>query len=74
MPLGKAHCGHELAKGDIHTLCYTCRTRPKKRYPKFHLCQTIGDVKGDTGLCDLCCAVSSDVRKSWIPVRSYQGN
>ena len=69
-------CGHELAKGDLHNLFYTCRNKPKKAYPRLHACQTVkmaeGVVKGNAALCSICCVVSQAVRDTWAPRRSYE--
>ena len=75
----KSICGHDMPESDLHQLCFTCRSRPKKRYPRVHACQTVllqkGELdKGVTRLCSICVAVPEGIRKQWAPVRSYEGN
>ena len=70
--VARAHCGHDLAAGDLHQLCYSCRVHPRKKYPRFHPCQMVNGRQGE-GRCVVCEGVTDKVRQSWVPKRSYQG-
>ena len=75
MSNNRGQCGHILHNGDLHQLCYKCRTEPRKQFPVFHQCQKIGEKKGNMRLCSVCMAVTPAVRDQWAICRSrtHQG-